>query len=353
MFGFSRAFLGVFVWILAADIKMPTEGAVTQWVFTYQLEEEEDAEGWLKRQFETGAYSYLVGQMEQAPTTGQLHIQGYAQLTKAKRLTGMKKLDARAHWEHCRCPAEARAYAMKTDTRLQGPWEFGEPRNAGRKATLKEVCEQVLEGKSDYDISRAAPEQFARHHKGIGALRIAARVPTERRTWKPELWVIWGNSGAGKSWFAQLNWGDVSTVYWKPQGTKWWDGYYGQETVVLDDFKGSWMPLQDLQRLVDRYPLLVETKGGYTPMLARRIVITSNPHPSRWYANDDHGTVMRRIRDFAHGRFVEAIDLDHWYNSEVEPPCVWMPPADVKVPGSAALLAIASSQEPGSDSATA
>lgn len=321
---------------------MSREGAVTQWVFTYQLEEGESAEEWLRHQFETGAYSYIVGQQEQAPTTGQMHIQGYAQLTKRKRLEGMKKLDARAHWEHCKCPAEARAYAMKEDTRVQGPWEFGECRKAGRKPTLQEVCTLVLDGKSDYDIARAAPEQFVRHHRGIGAFRIAAKVPQERRTWPPELWVIWGPSGSGKSWFAQMNWGDVSTVYWKPQGTKWWDGYFGQETVVLDDFKGSWMPLQDFQRLVDRYPLQVETKGGYVPMLARRIVITSNYQPSAWYATDEHATVERRVRDYAKGRYAYAVDLDNWYDASAIDH-VWMPPDGVKMPSTAEMLRIESS----------
>ena len=45
-------------------------------------------------------------------------------------------------------------------------------------------------------------------------------------------------------------------------GGKWWDGYSGQETVVLDDFKDYAMPLVELQRLLDWYPLWVEVKGG-------------------------------------------------------------------------------------------
>lgn len=332
---------------------MPREAAVTQWVFTYQLPNNEgDAEAWLKAQFDTGAYSYLVGQLEAAPTTQQLHIQGYAQLVKRRRLSGMKELSPEAHWEHCKAPAEARAYAMKEDTRVSGPWEFGETRNAGRKATLQEVCTLVLDGKSDYDISRVAPEQFVRHHKGIAALRIAAKIPALRRTWAPELWVIWGASGSGKSWFARMNWGEADTVYWKMPGNRWWDGYFGQDTVVLDDFKGSWMPLQDLQVLADRYPLTVETKGGSVPMLAKRIVITSNSHPATWYSQDHHDTVMRRVKDYAKGRFVHALDLQTWmvsaeyeYGQETSE---WMPPDGVKVPGLADVMALDSSEEPSS-----
>ena len=57
----------------------------------------------------------------------------------------------------------------------------------------------------------------------------------------------------------------------------------GQETVVLDDFKDYAMPLVELQRLLDWYPLWVEVKGGSVPMLAKRYVLTANTSPEDWY----------------------------------------------------------------------
>ena len=44
----------------------------------------------------------------------------------------------------------------------------------------------------------------------------------------------------------------------------------------LDDFKDYAMPLVDLQRLLDWYPLWVEVKKGSVPMLAKVYVITAN-----------------------------------------------------------------------------
>ena len=40
----------------------------------------------------------------------------------------------------------------------------------------------------------------------------------------------------------------------------------------LDDFKDYAMPLVELQRLLDWYPLWVEVKGGSVPMMAKRYV---------------------------------------------------------------------------------
>ena len=50
--------------------------------------------------------------------------------------------------------------------------------------------------------------------------------------------------------------------FWKNK-SKWWDGYCQEEHVVLDDFYG-WIKFDEMLRLLDRYPLLVETKGGTT-----------------------------------------------------------------------------------------
>ena len=83
----------------------------------------------------------------------------------------------------------------------------------------------------------------------------------------------------------------------------------GQETVVLDDFKDYAMPLVELQRLLDWYPLWVEVKGGSMPMMAKRYVLTSNTSPDDWYLRaDPHRTVRRRISDFAErfGRLISA-----------------------------------------------
>ena len=71
--------------------------------------------------------------------------------------------------------------------------------------------------------------------------------------------MLWGPSGTGKSRFVAARWPDA---FWKAPESKWWDGYSGQETVVLDDFKDYAMPLVELQRLLDWYPLWVEVKGG-------------------------------------------------------------------------------------------
>lgn len=44
-------------------------------------------------------------------------------------------------------------------------------------------------------------------------------------------------------------------IYYKPRGT-WWDGYYQQPNIILDDFNG-WIPYDELFKILDRYPYRV------------------------------------------------------------------------------------------------
>ena len=143
--------------------------------------------------------------------------------------------------------------------------------------------------------------------QGIGPSQADLCLDADRREFGPdgpELWVLWGPSVAARAAMPRSTGrGLLEDPY-----TQWWDGYGTHDTVILDDFRGDCMRLTDLQRLLDWYPLWVEIKGGSLPMLATRYVITSNQHPADWYTRGDpHGTILRRVRDFAeaHGRLLE------------------------------------------------
>ena len=112
----------------------------------------------------------------------------------------------------------------------------------------------------------------------------------DQRRWKSKVYVLVGEPGTGKSKWALDN---FPNAYWKQRGN-WWDGYHHDE-VVLDDFYG-WLPFDTLLRLLDRYPLLVETKGGQASFIAKTIVITSNALPREWYQNvRNYSALARRI----------------------------------------------------------
>lgn len=82
-------------------------------------------------------------------------------------------------------------------------------------------------------------------------------------------------------------------AYWK-QRSQWWDNYNGEAVVVLDEFYG-WLPYDTLLRLCDRYPLLVESKGGQIQFSATTLIITTNKRPDKWYNNVYYPAFVRRV----------------------------------------------------------
>jgi len=75
---------------------------------------------------------------------------------------------------------------------------------------------------------------------------------------------------------------------------KWFDGYEGQRTVILDDFRKNNMSFSLLLRLLDRYCITVPVKGGYTCWNPLTIIITCTnaPHAEFVRHNDDNTTTL-------------------------------------------------------------
>lgn len=74
-----------------------------------------------------------------------------------------------------------------------------------------------------------------------------------------------GPTRTGKSFaaIAELGcdpFGDLSSIYFKPSHNKWWDGYNGQQKVLIDELpkEASRWCLNFLKLWTDKLPLLVE-----------------------------------------------------------------------------------------------
>lgn len=80
-----------------------------------------------------------------------------------------------------------------------------------------------------------------------------------------------------------------------PVNYRWWDGYKNQDAVIIDEFRGA-ISIENVLRWLDRYPVLIEVKGGTIPLRASRFVITSNLHPRNWYPDADELTKQALLR---------------------------------------------------------
>lgn len=243
---------------------------------------------------------YFVWQLELA-STGQVHYQCFLQTFDAVRMTSIKKYDGleRAHIEK-KSPnstaEQARDYCKKADSRLDGPWEFGDFTSQGNRTDVASFVDAVKQGKSDRDLIETMPGSFVRFNRSIERIRLAYAQP---RNFKTRVYFFYGQPGNGKSKLAAEL---LENAFWKQPHSIWWDGYFTGD-VIIDDFKG-WLPYADLLRLMDRYPLQVQIKGGQVNFAPKNLVITSSVIPQNWYSPDkvrfNWEEFSRRVDVFIH-----------------------------------------------------
>lgn len=279
---------------------------VRNWCFTINNPEQTDDEfhATLEQLQRSGVAKYAVWQRERGEE-GTVHIQGFVSFSRSRDLGFCSRhIDRRAHFEPAKgTPAQNKAYCNKTDTRLDGhdPHEHGEcPVGQGQRSDLARVGKRIREGETVSGIALEFDDDFStllrnRRHFEWLELQLNKRHCQE----KTVLW-IHGPTGTGKS---RLCHDTYPNAFWKLPNCKWFDGYGGEDVVILDDYRESWNDFgySVLLRITDRYPVMVEVKGGSMPLRAKTIVITSNHPPRNAFdldpAHENIDQLLRRITE--------------------------------------------------------
>lgn len=245
--------------------------------------------------------TYIVFQQETgAAREGGIqrdHIQGYVMFKGVKTLAGAKALmPCDAHMTMRAAPkiSDAVDYCKKAETRRLGCnfFEAGEqPMDTGVKRTLADACALAKE-KGYKAVAKEMPEEYVRFSRGLEKLDNIwgqERVPQHRTM---NIIVVYGNSGCGKSYFAE-HYDNKEETY--PTGdlqSLWMDGYSSERTLVIEEMEGH-TPYRQLLRLLDGYRYNMPTKGGHVWANYTTVIITSNDPPERWYGEDQWSTDVR------------------------------------------------------------
>jgi len=234
---------------------------------------------------------YILYQKERGEN-GTDHYQGYVQFNGAQRLAHCKKLNARAHWEVRHGTHEqAVLYCTKEDTRIDDPVHLGSPVTQGRRMDIVDLYDAIKDGKQDAELQEDHTEAYFKYYKAVDRVRANLLTP---RTEKPLVLWYHGATGTGKT---RKAYEDHPGAYFKDMSNgKWWDGYRQQDCVVFDDMRRDTFKYHELLRLLDRYPLQVEYKGGALHFNSPTIIITSCFPPSDLYeTREDLQQLLRRI----------------------------------------------------------
>ena len=211
------------------------------------------------------------------------------------------------HWEWMKGSISANVkYTGKDASEAAGTLhEFGERpltnaerRKKGGEATKEkylEIIAKAKEGDMDW-IEMNHPGEYLRMKrtlKEIAHESMAKKQKTEHN--ELDNWWIFGETGCGKS-RAVHDAIPIGRMYKKMQN-KWWDGYMGQDYILIDDFDPGWTGKAALKQWSDHYMTKVETKGGTIDINPKHFIITSNYKIEECeFREQDVGPIRRRFK---------------------------------------------------------
>lgn len=222
--------------------------------------------------------------------SGTPHLQGFCYFANKKSLSQMKDSHASCHWEPQRGSNRQAADYCKKDGDY---FESGEcPKEKGGESE-KERWELALGAYAAGDYASVPADILIRYGHGLDfAVKKLTKFDLTQTT-TPMEW-YYGDSGTGKSRRAR----DENPGAYLKMANKWWDGYAGEDTVIIEDFDVAHSVLcHHLKIWLDRYPFPAEVKGAKIDIRPKKIIITSNYHPSDiWTTKGDLEPILRRLK---------------------------------------------------------
>lgn len=262
---------------------------------------------------------------------GTPHLQGYIYFRCPRAFTSVANSlgEPRAHVERARgSPNQNKEYCSKQHV----IFEHGECPQQGRRIDLENIRKCIENGATDVEIASQSFATWCQYGRRFSDYRRLLQVRPRR--WKSVVVWIWGETGTGKTRFVhelddvgvkrQINVSleryegsvvdDLRGLYIAVDPSfSWTDGYEGQDSVLIDDYRGE-CPLASFLRLLDRYPMQVPVKGGFTEWSPKIIYITSNLLPRSCYASktqEELAPLYRRIDYLFEKTKEEFIDISN------------------------------------------
>ncbi len=198
------------------------------------------------------------------------HLQGFVTFANRKSLAQVRAVLPRAHWE---AKSRHSTYKEAIDyCKKDGDYvEWGEP-PVDPAVKLKRRWTKAFEDAKVGDFESIPKDMLIRYYHSFK--RIQQDYPTIPKNNEKTCgqWYV-GPTGFGKTRTAVARY---PNLYDKPLN-KWWDGYRGQETVLIDDLApahGKWIG-HLMKRWADWKSFPAEQKGTTVMIRPKRIIVTS------------------------------------------------------------------------------
>lgn len=239
---------------------------------------------------------YSVYQMERCPSTNRLHLQMYVQFKNTVRMATIQAVFKGCHAESCRANEKSNVrYCSKEASRIAGPWTYGKSVTEGKRTDWTTVKEMISEGCNRKEIISQVPH-LAPNLRAIDEMidMFQPEVPNERDV---RVYFLWGPSNTGKTHRARTRFPKAFKISGRYQDGKSFDGYLGQEELIIDEFMWEEWPLTLMNNLLDKWSFELTCRYRNKQANWRTVVICSNQDPAKAYPGETYkrAAFMRRL----------------------------------------------------------
>lgn len=254
-------------------------------------------------------FQYVLACQEEGEEKKHRHWQAYVQFKKKTRFTAVKKVFPKAHIEVCKGTPDENIKYCKKDLEKKRDWfdketmmyEYGTPTKQGGRSDLTEIKKLIDDGGSMLSVAESHFGSFVRYNRGFEKYSFLKKMDEAKKFRQVEVIVYWGETGTGKTRkaFAEP---DNFLMHASELGKNWWDGYNYEKTLIIDEYD-SQVSVTTMLKLLDGYPVRLQTKGGHTWAGWTKVIITNNVDPLEWHTNAKQAhrdALSRRITKTVH-----------------------------------------------------
>lgn len=225
---------------------------------------------------------------EVCPKTNKKHHQVFMYFHNAKSdsVKNLNKIGSSFGDTHCNVEPMRGSFAQNESyCSKEGSYtKLGQEPRQGLRGDIIETKDLIVNNQITVDeIALEDPEFYHKYGRTLREVEVIA-LRKRFRTWMTTGEWIYGPTGVGKSHRVFKDY-SPDTHYVKNLDDQWWDGYVGQEIVIINEFRGQ-ITFSELLDLLDKWPKTVKQRcRAPVPFLAKKVYITSSKHPDEIYSN--------------------------------------------------------------------
>lgn len=220
---------------------------------------------------------------ETCPKTNKKHCQGYVQFFKQKTMGQVKIIfgNKALHLEIMHGSIESNDVYCSKENDYE---RLGVYVSVGTRTDLENLKTMIDSGADREEIASIYTNSFLKYQRGIDKL-YEMRDKRENNKWRDlDVTILIGKPGHGKTRYAvDLHGYDKCFIMGNKANKNFlFDGYDGEDVLIIDDFYG-WIKYSELLTILDGHPYRCNIKGSFRFAKWTKVYLTSNLAPGFWY----------------------------------------------------------------------